>query len=167
MSQYRNNLPLLSDNQFLTDGGLETTLIFKNGFELPEFAAFDVFLQPNGCELLREYYQKHIDIALEKGFGFILESPTWRASRDWGEKLGYSIADLKDMNCKAISFLEDLRKKNETNSTQLVISGCLGPRGDGYHLEGVMTPYSGHGLSFGADNNLFLNRDGYCLCIYH
>ncbi len=139
MSKYRKNLPLLSEKQFLTDGGLETTLLFHKGFELPEFAAFDILMQPKGYATLCEYYQQYIDVALEHGVGFILESPTWRASSDWGAKLGYSVADLKEMNCKSISFLEDLRRENENGRTKLVISGCLGPRGDGYQLQEKMT----------------------------
>ncbi|MEO1132317.1 MAG: homocysteine S-methyltransferase, partial [Cyanobacteria bacterium J06639_1] len=41
MARYRHQLPQLSDRLFLTDGGIETTLIFREGFDLPEFAAFD------------------------------------------------------------------------------------------------------------------------------
>ena len=37
--KYRGRLPQLDGGLFLTDGGLETTLIFHEGFELPMFAA--------------------------------------------------------------------------------------------------------------------------------
>jgi S-methylmethionine-dependent homocysteine/selenocysteine methylase len=48
MSKYRHQLPQLSDKTFITDGGLETTLIFHHGFDLPEFAAFDLFKLSSG-----------------------------------------------------------------------------------------------------------------------
>lgn len=103
MNKYRNHLPQLSDTVFTTDGGLETTLIFKHGIDLPEFAAFDLFKQHNGYEILRDYFIDYAKIAKTHGTGFILESPTWRASRDWGQKIGYSPKDLKEINRLAIT----------------------------------------------------------------
>jgi hypothetical protein len=40
MAHYRNALPQSAGGLFLTDGGIETTLIFHEGLELPDFAAF-------------------------------------------------------------------------------------------------------------------------------
>lgn len=139
MSKYRHQLPQLSSRTFLTDGGLETTLIFHCGHELPEFAAFDLLTRPDGCEELRRYYERYIDVALENKTGFILESATWRASRDWGQKLGYTSADLQEVNRKAIALLEELRGESETPAAPMVISGNIGPRGDGYQVENRMT----------------------------
>ena len=90
MGLYRAALPQLAGDLFLTDGGIETTLIFQDGLDLPYFAAFDLLQRENGREALRRYYRGHAAIAAEHGVGFILESATWRASADWGEKLGYS-----------------------------------------------------------------------------
>jgi hypothetical protein len=39
--RYRDQLPQLGGGLFMTDGGIETTLIFHGGFDLPEFAAVD------------------------------------------------------------------------------------------------------------------------------
>ena len=39
MPTYRDRLPQLSGDIFLTDGGLETTLIVPAGLDLPDFAA--------------------------------------------------------------------------------------------------------------------------------
>jgi len=39
MSVYRNQLPQVASDLFMTDGGLETTLIFHEGIDLPYFAA--------------------------------------------------------------------------------------------------------------------------------
>jgi len=139
MSKYRNNLPQLSEELFITDGGLETTLLFHDGYELPEFAAFDLLTQPGGYETLQNYYRSYIILARANEVGFILESPTWRASRKWGDKLGYSSGDLREINRKSIALLQDLRDIWESGKTDVVISGCIGPRGDGYNVSEKMT----------------------------
>ena len=94
MSQYRKGLPQLRGGLFLTDGGIETTLIFHDGLELSHFAAFHLLQDEAGTAALRRYFARYAEIARAKGTGFILESPTWRASADWGEKLGYSAGAL-------------------------------------------------------------------------
>ena len=132
MTKYRTNLPQCSDKLFLTDGGIETTLIFQDGFELPYFGAFTLLASDKGRAALRNYYRRHAAIAVKKGMGFILESPTWRASADWGAKLGYSEAAMAEVNRDSIRLMSELRNELETARTPMVISGCIGPRGDGY-----------------------------------
>jgi len=139
MAKYRSNLPQLKGGVFLTDGGIETTLIFHDGQDLPYFAAFDLLKKAEGREALKRYFTTHATIAKANGRGFIFESPTWRASSDWGTKLGYSTADMAAVNRQAIALLEDLRSIFETSSTPMVISGCVGPRGDGYNPGEAMT----------------------------
>ena len=90
MTKYRKQLPQLSDAIFLTDGGIETTLIFHEGLELPYFAAFDLLKDRPGYEALRKYFRTYAALARRYKVGFILESPTWRANPDWGAKLGYT-----------------------------------------------------------------------------
>ena len=133
MAKYRNNLPQLSDRLFLTDGGTETTLIFHQGLHLPEFAAFDLLKDPFGYEALVKYFRSYARLAQKYQVGFVLESVTWRASQDWGVKLGYSATDLAALNRLAISLLKDIRDEYENGKTPMVISGCIGPRGDGYN----------------------------------
>ena len=139
MAKYRHRLPQLDGGLFLTDGGIETTLIFQEGFDLPSFAAFHVLQDEGGTAALRAYYARHAAIARQRGVGFILESATWRASSDWGTKLGYSSWALADANRQAIEMLHGLRRELETGATPIVISGCVGPRGDGYRIDSVMT----------------------------
>jgi S-methylmethionine-dependent homocysteine/selenocysteine methylase len=139
MAKYRHQLPQLSGDVFLTDGGIETTLIFHEGFELPYFAAFDLLNSRQGSETLRQYFRTYAAIAREQNLGFVLESVTWRASPDWAAKLGYSDQDLINANLKAIELLEDIRTEFETPTSQMVISGCIGPRGDGYNPTEMMT----------------------------
>lgn len=139
MTSYRNHLPQSQGGLFLTDGGIETTLIFHEGVELPYFAAFDLLRDRAGREVLRDYYRRYLKIAADNGTGFILESATWRASPDWGWKLGYSSGALAAANRDSIELLGELRKEYETGGVPIVISGCVGPRGDGYDPGTVMS----------------------------
>ncbi len=139
MSKYRTALPQLNGELFLTDGGIETTLIFRQGFELPHFAAFDLLKNGEGREGLHKYFRPYVEIAKKHGVGFVLESATWRASPDWAEQLGYTPEALRDANRKAIELLREIREEHETDQTKLVISGCVGPRGDGYSPDDLMT----------------------------
>lgn len=132
MAKYRGRLPQLDGGLFLTDGGIETTLIFHEGLELPDFAAFHLLKTAEGEGALRKYFQTYAEIARSFGTGVILESATWRASADWGARLGYRPEELSEANRKAIGLLEDIRHEYETERAPVVISGCLGPRGDGY-----------------------------------
>ena len=139
MAKYRNNLPQLGDRLFLTDGGTETTLIFHQGLRLPEFAAFDLLKNIFGYEALVKYFRTYAQLAQRYRVGFILESVTWRASQDWGLKLGYCAVDLAAFNRLAVALLEDIRDEYETEQTPMVISGCIGPRGDGYNPTELMS----------------------------
>lgn len=141
MAQYRNILPQLAGTFFLTDGGIETTLIFHEGLDLPDFAAFHLFKTPQGEAALRKYFRTYAEIAKRFGTGLILESATWRASADWGKKLGYTPAELDDANRRAIHLLEELRSEYETEQMPIVISGCIGPRGDGYVPDRAMSAH--------------------------
>ena len=112
-AKYRHNLPQLSNSLFLTDGGLETTLIFHEGHELPYFAAFDLMTSEQGHAALRDYYRRYLAIATAHALGFVLESPTWRASADWADKLGYSAGKLADVNAESIALMAELRDEYE------------------------------------------------------
>ena len=139
MAKYRDNLPQLNGDKFITDGGLETTLVFHEGYGLPEFAAFDLLKKDDGYELFKNYYSIYAVIARDYSVGFVLDSFTWRASSIWGEKLGYSKQALEDVNDKAIKLLQDVRNEYENERTKMVISACIGPRGDGYNPADLMT----------------------------
>jgi len=140
MAKYRNNLPQLNNEIYLTDGGLETTLVFHKGIELPEFASFVILQNEEGRKVLREYYQKYVSIAAEHEVGFILESPTWRTSSKWGKLLDYSDEALEKNNRQSITFLSQIRDDNERSKIKIVISGCIGPKGDGYLIDEKMSP---------------------------
>jgi S-methylmethionine-dependent homocysteine/selenocysteine methylase len=127
---HRAGLPQLDGGLFLTDGGLETSLIFHQGADLPAFAAFVLLEDDEGLDQLRRYYEPYLALARESGAGFVLESPTWRASPHWAERLGVSEERLDAVNRRAIGLMEELREA--AGDGPVVISGCIGPQDDGY-----------------------------------
>ena len=131
--KHRNRLPQLDGGLFVTDGGIETTLIFHEGLDLPAFAAFDLLKDEEGTKALRRYYEPYGELARERGAGLVLESPTWRASPRWAAEIGYSEQQLDELNRKAIALMEDLRDEYESGEAPVVISGCIGPQDDGYN----------------------------------
>ncbi|MBR1223402.1 MULTISPECIES: homocysteine S-methyltransferase family protein [unclassified Bradyrhizobium] len=132
MTKYRYDLPQRRGGIFLTDGGMETTLIFHEGIDLPHFAAFVLLDSEVGRGTLKRYYQAYMAVARDHGVGFVLDSPTWRANPDWGAMLGYDAAALRAINIRGIGLLEELRAEWERPMTPCVVSGAIGPRGDGY-----------------------------------
>ena len=132
MAKYRNKLPQLGSDVFLTDGGIETTLIFDDGLDLPYFAAFHLLADADGTEALKRYFDTYASLANRDRVGIVLETPTWRANADWATKLGYGPEELAGVNRRSVALLEEVRDRHETAETPIVISGCLGPRGDGY-----------------------------------
>ena len=132
---HRDHLPQLDGELFLTDGGIETTLIFHDGLDLPLFAAFVLLSDEEGRDALRRYFRPFIALSRDAGTGFVLESPTWRASPGWAAEIGYSAEQLEELNRKAIALMEELRDEAGPDPDPIVISGCVGPQGDGYDPE--------------------------------
>ena len=139
MNKYRHALPQLRDTPFITDGGLETTLIYHEGVELPHFAAFGLLDRPEGEAMLDRYFMHYVDVARRHRVGIVLESATWRANPDWAAKLGYTTETLARAQRLAIEHLVAIRERHETAQTPIVISGNFGPRGDGYRADARMT----------------------------
>src|SRR6476661_68288 len=124
-------LPQLAGRRMVTDGGLETDLMFHHGVDLPEFASFPLVEDDRGRALLRDYYDGYAAVARRAGAGLTLESPTWRANPDWGARVGYDTAALARVNRAAIAFLDGLRE-SYADLEDVRIIGAIGPRGDGY-----------------------------------
>src|SRR5829696_94805 len=123
MPRYRHALPQLAEPIFLTDGGIETTLVYDDGLELPDFAAFPLLESSAGRAALERYFDAYVNIAARKQVGIVLETPTWRASPDWAARRGYSAERLVDVNRAAVDFLVDARQRWERTGTPVVISG--------------------------------------------
>ena len=129
----------LDTGRYVSDGGLETDLIFNHGVDLPEFASFPLVESDRGRSLLREYYDGYAAVARRAGAGLTLEAPTWRANPDWGVRLGYDHAALDTVNRAAIEFLDGLRE-SYADLVDVRIIGAIGPRGDGYVAGGEVDP---------------------------
>jgi len=126
-----HDLSWLSSHRYVSDGGLETDLIFHHGVDLPEFASFPLVDDDRGRELLRGYYDGYAEVARRAGAGLTMESPTWRANPDWGARVGYDRAGLARVNRASIELLQQLRESYDDLDDVRVI-GAIGPRGDGY-----------------------------------
>src|SRR3954454_2286982 len=129
MSNLSNALPQHRGGAFLADGGLETTLVFLEGIDLPSFAAFPLVLSEAGRETLTHYFAPYLAEAKRRGVGFVLDTPTWRANPDWAEKLGFGLEDLLEANRRAVAFAAELRNKAGAPSIPIVLNGVIGPRG--------------------------------------
>ena len=115
MARYRNALPQLAGDMFLTDAGLETDLIFNHGIDIPEFAAHTLLPDSSGREALGNYFRSFLSLAKEIGCGYILDSQTWKAHSHWGHDLGATADDLKESNRKSLSFISALRDEYSSN----------------------------------------------------
>ncbi len=152
-AKYRTRLPQLDGGKFLADGGIETTLIFHDGWDLPVNAAFVLLESERGRAALRAYFDRYAPMAVRQGFGFVLESPTWRANPDWAARIGRDRAKLAKANRDAIDLMIEVRDHYETKRSPFVISGCIGPRGDGYDPGNVMSAVEAedyHGWQIGV-----------------
>lgn len=129
---------LSSNDLMITDGGLETVLVFQDGMDLPAFAAFPLLDTEEGRVRLARYARDFMRVAERAGAGYVHETPTWRATRDWGAQLGYLPADLRRIAHDSVAVAHDLRTEWQGEGS-ILISGCIGPRGDGYVPGTTMT----------------------------
>jgi homocysteine S-methyltransferase len=126
------------ETPMLTDSGLETWLVFHKGVELADFASFPLLDDADGRALLVEYFRDHLRLAAAAGTGFVIETPTWRANPDWGSRQGYDAEALDRVNREAVAFVRALA--GEFGEVDVLVSGNIGPRGDGYDPEELDTP---------------------------
>ncbi len=124
--------------RMLTDSGLETWLVFDKELELPDFASFPLLDDPDGRAALGQYFRDHLTVAAGVAAGIVLETPTWRANADWGARLGYDEAGLDRINRDGVAFVRDVT--GEFPDVEVVVSGNIGPRGDGYAPDELLSP---------------------------
>lgn len=133
--------------RWVTDGGLETDLMFHHGVDLPGFAAFPLLETSEGRALLGHYYAGFARVASRAGMGLLLETPTWRAGPDWVVSLGGSRGDVRRINLESVLFMAGLAEvlvaegiapggkdgfDGSGRGPDVRVCGVLGPRGDGY-----------------------------------
>jgi S-methylmethionine-dependent homocysteine/selenocysteine methylase len=124
---------------YLTEGGQETEILYKYGYELPHFAMYPLLDNPRAVTELRGMYGRYLDTAARHGFGVIIGGLDYRASPDWASLLGYSGEALAEMQMRAIDFLRDVATPYQAQVPALLYAGILGPRGDAYELNKTIT----------------------------
>ena len=132
MAAYRNALPQLNGELFLADAGIETDLIFNHGVSIPHFAAHTLMSHDTGRRALASYFRDFLKLARASDAGFILDSQTWKAHSHWGQDLGATDEQLREVNRQCIDFIAGLREEFSGNTRPIVLNGILGPRGDAY-----------------------------------
>ena len=139
MPRFRASLPQLSGDNFLSDAGLETDLIFNHGIEIREFAAHTLLPDPKGRAALSRYFEGFLTLANQQNTGFILDTVTWRAHQYWAEKLGATLDELKATNEDCVRFIVELRDRFSGNAKPIVLNAVIGPRGDAYKPDAVIS----------------------------
>jgi S-methylmethionine-dependent homocysteine/selenocysteine methylase len=129
----------LTEPLTITDGGLETTLVYQHGIDLPDFAAFPLLDTATGREALATYYEPYLALGRRLGVAIVVDTPTWRANLDWGARLGYDAIRLADVNRRAVEFVRDLAVNGPGGPVVHIIDGVVGPRGDGYVVGDTMS----------------------------
>ncbi len=129
-----------AEKPFLSDGGLETSIIFKDGIDLPEFAAFTLLDSDEGRASLDRYFQKFLKIAQDVGTGFVLDTATWRANSAWGRVMGLGHDEISAVNRAAVDYAVRLRLGWESNQLPILLNGMIGPAGDGYVIDDILSP---------------------------
>ncbi|MDH3631906.1 MAG: homocysteine S-methyltransferase family protein [Gammaproteobacteria bacterium] len=124
--------PRLENKFYLTEGGTETEILYKWGFDLPEFAMFPLLDSPVADRVIRDMYRRYFEVAARHGTGMLIVGHDYRASPDWAEKLGYSAEGLREMQQRTIRFLEEMRTEYEDRVSDVYIGASIGPRGDAY-----------------------------------
>lgn len=163
MSRYRRVLPQLAGGLFVTDGGLETDLIFHDGYTLPQNASYVLLDDAAGIARLTRYFEDYLAIADEHSLGVVLETATWRANSDWAAKIGTAPSKLAELNRKGVEMLVSLRDRRAADAGPFVVSGCLGPRSDAYQPTEIMTPREAEDYH-AVQINTFRDTDADMIC---
>lgn len=128
----RTNLPQLNGRLMTTGHGFETWMQYVDGFELRHFCGFELLNDPRGVACLTDYHRKLVEAGVANGFGVINEGLHYRASRDWGELIGYSREGLAELNIRGVEFYREIARSHDSPATPMLIAGAIGPRGDAY-----------------------------------
>lgn len=138
MSKYRNDLPQLSGDLYLTDAGLETDLIFNHGIDIREFAAHTLLPDAHGRDALVKYLRGFLSLANQQDTGFVLDSQTWKAHMHWADDLGENEEELRQSNRESVALITELRDEFSSNKKPIVLNGVIGPRGDAYAPDALL-----------------------------
>lgn len=140
MIETRLDQLLKTDRIWLTDGGLETSIIFHDGIDLPLFASFHLLESDEGLAAMDRYFERYVEMAKAAGTGFVLDTATWRSGAFWAEALGRSEAEMAAVTHQATDYALRLRGRAETHETPILVNGVVGPAGDGYDPDELWSP---------------------------
>ena len=132
-------LPRKDGLLYLTEGGTETEILYRHGHDLREFAMFELLDKPQAVSDLKDMYRRYLDVVAKWQFGALMASFDYRASPDWGAKLGYSLDDLADFQLRCLDFMREIVAPYRDQIPEVVITGSIGPRGDAYALNNTIT----------------------------
>jgi homocysteine S-methyltransferase len=129
----------IGDKVFLTDGGLETVMVFLEGLDLPQFASFTLLDSTEGRAALVKYYTEFLDEAAAQQAGFVLDTATWRASAGWGQVMGLDADRIDAVNRDAVALVQTLAAERRSRGQRVLVNGIIGPHGDAYAPDQVLS----------------------------
>ena len=130
---------MTSPGPWVADAGLETAMIFHEGFDLPHFASFPLLDSEAGRAAMTRWFDGFADLARKHGTGLVLDTVTWRANMGWAAAMGMTEAGIRAANRQAADFAMGLRAMHETPGLPVVVNGLVGPAGDGYRIDTMLT----------------------------
>ncbi len=139
MTHHDETPPRRPGLSWLTEGGIETEIMYKWGHDMPHFAMFPLLERAAAAADIRGMYRRYLDVAARHGFAALIGGFDYRASPDWGALLGYSDEGLAEANLRSIDFLRGLAREYRDGLPDARIAGYVGPRGDAYSLNRTIT----------------------------
>ncbi len=120
---------LASGAPILTDGGIETEIMFGTGYAMdPDLQVGAMVLDPAGLPLIRSVYERYVRAAERAGVPIVIGTPTFRASANFARASGRS-AELEAINRRAVAMHRELAAGA---ATDVFVAGVLGPARDAY-----------------------------------
>jgi S-methylmethionine-dependent homocysteine/selenocysteine methylase len=107
----------------LTDGGIETRIIYEFKYAIDDFESFELLEDESGRDILRQIYQSYADVGVRYGLPIQLGTPTWRASRKWTN-------DVFRINAVAAELVCEVAQ--HASGARIIVAGVIGPASDGY-----------------------------------
>ena len=153
-----SKLPQMNGRNMACGGGIETWLQYVDGFELRHFCLFELLDDERGIACLTDYHRKLVESAVAEGFGVINEGLHYRASKDWGDLIGYSREALEEINIRGIEFYKNFAREYDSPETPMIVGGVIGPRGDAYNVG--RTPNAAEAENYHSEQILTFKKAG-------
>jgi homocysteine S-methyltransferase len=128
-----------SRHYYMCEGGTETEIMYKHGFDFPHFAVFELLNDPKAVAALTGMYRQYFEVVAKYKMSALVGGLDYRASPDWGALLGYSAEGLADINHRCIDFLRNISKEYTAEIDNILVQGLIGPRGDAYNANHSIT----------------------------